>query len=87
MPGSPSATQRFFRCGEPEQVGDAPILHDHIIFWNILELTFPDPMHPLRALEGPLGGMERAKPQPWIWAGGREREIARNKRARHLLTY
>src|SRR5882724_8067828 len=40
IPGSPSATQRFFRCCEPDQVGDDPILHDHSIFWNILELVY-----------------------------------------------
>jgi hypothetical protein len=40
MPGSPSATERFFRCCEPDQVGDAPKLHDHIIFWNILEWKY-----------------------------------------------
>src|SRR6266850_2651944 len=31
IPGSPSATQRFFRCGEPDSVGANPMLDDHSI--------------------------------------------------------
>jgi hypothetical protein len=38
--GHPSATQRVFRCCEPDQVADDPMLYDHIIFWNILELVY-----------------------------------------------
>jgi hypothetical protein len=38
--GSLSATQRFFRCCEPDQISNNPILHDHIIFWHILEWVY-----------------------------------------------
>src|ERR671925_1584696 len=31
MPGSPSATPRFFRCGAPDQEGEDPMLDDHSI--------------------------------------------------------
>jgi hypothetical protein len=40
IPQSPSATQRFFRCYEPDRVSDDPRLYDHIIFWNLLEWVY-----------------------------------------------
>jgi len=51
-------------CCYPEHLRDHTILRKDIALRDTLELAFPEHMHRLIALDGPLGGMERSKPSP-----------------------
>jgi hypothetical protein len=45
-------------CCDSEQVGNDSVLCEDITLWNTLELAFPDHMHGLIALDGPLRSKE-----------------------------
>ena len=55
-------------CRDPEHLSNDTVLSEDIPLRNALDLALPYHTHCLITLQRPLGGTERAKPQPGIHA-------------------